>query len=319
MKTTASMRRAMPAASALAFAISFFSGPAQAETDAVSLTRPDGSRIDWSIDLPETGETHGIIVLAQGSGCEPVVQSANIRLARAAFPDFAALTVEKYGIAPDAEIADPFGSCPAAYHAHNTASQRTADYLQVLQALKSAPWWNGELVLFGGSMGGSVMARLAPEVHPDAAILLSTGGGTTFGDMVLETIPEEAHPQVERQFDDIRRHPDSTELWAGSSYRFWADSLDRREVDDMLKTSASLLLIQGGNDTSSPVGVARAAADLFAERGRCNLTYWELPGLDHAMTDANGQSHLNGILDRAAGWLAMTLDEVQVAPCALPE
>ena len=214
----------------------FHIGPAEAQTDWRQSLRPDGSSIDWAIDIPATGDTYGIAVLAQGSGCLPVAKSDNIALAKKAFSGFATVIVEKYGIVPDTETDDPFRDCPSAYHAHNTASQRVADYAQIIAELEEQPWWNGQLVLFGGSMGGTVMAQLAPLVTPDAAIFLSTGGGMTFGEMILRTIPEEAHSQIESQYDKIRKHPDSTELWAGYSYRFWADSLDHREVDDMLKT-----------------------------------------------------------------------------------
>jgi alpha-beta hydrolase superfamily lysophospholipase len=271
--------------------------------------RPDGSNIDWHLDLPDADGRHGLVVIAQGSGCQPVEQNHNIVSVRQAFAGFAALTVEKYGIAPDAKIEDSFQTCPDGYHAHNTASQRVADYAQIVGELKNAPWWDGRLVLFGGSMGGSVMARLAPLVDADAAILLSTGGGTSFGEMVLQTVPEEARPMIEQQFDEIRKQPESTEVWSGYSFRFWADALDRREIDEMLKTDAALLLIQGGRDTSSPVGVARAAVDRFIEAERNNLTYWEYSGYDHGMVDTEGLSHMHEVLDLAANWLAQVLSQ----------
>ena len=274
--------------------------------------------IDWSLDLSSADGPQGLIVLAQGSGCQPVGQSENIAATRQAFPEFAALTVEKYGIEPDAEIDDPFGNCPSSYHEHNTATQRTKDYARIIEELRSAPWWNGTLVLFGGSMGGSVMAGLAPQVDPDAAVLLSTGGGVTFGDMVLQTVPEEAHPQLEEQYAQIRAHPESIEVWAGYSFRFWADALDRREVDEMLKTDAPLLLIQGARDTSSPVGIARATSDIFNENGRCNLTYWEYSGLDHGMVDAGGTSHMDSVLAEVAAWVKKVIAQPQTPSCADP-
>ena len=294
----------------------FFANPAQAGMEHTP--RPDGSSILWSVDLPETGKPRGLLVVAQGSGCLSIAKSHNLETVKKSFADFAALTVEKYGIDPNQEIADPFEDCPTAYHEYNTVSQRVADYAQIIDVLKDRPWWNGTLVLFGGSMGGTVMARLATRVEADAVILLSTGGGITFGDMIIRTIPEEAHPQIEQKYDEIRQNPDSTELWAGYSYRFWADSLDRREVDDMLETAAPILLINGGRDSSSPVGTARAAVDLFGQKGRCNLTYWELPGLDHGMADASDVSHLTDVLDQAAAWLDLTLSQPSGLDCAQP-
>jgi dienelactone hydrolase len=294
---------ALSLAALILVAILISASPAPAAPVWYQSSRPDGSRIDWALDLPADTNRHGLIVIAQGSGCLPVAQSENIALVRQVFAGFAALTVEKYGIEIDAEIADPFAACPAPYHAHNTATQRVADYRQIVEELADAPWWDGKLVLFGGSMGGSVMADLAPQVDPDAAIYLSTGGGVTFGEMVLLTVPEEARPVLEAQFVEMRAHPDSTQLWAGYSYRFWVDALDRREVDDMLKTNAPLLLIQGTRDTSSPVSIARIVADRFAEAGRTNLTYWEYPGYDHTMEDSQERSHMRQVLEDAARWL----------------
>ena len=281
--------------------------PGQAQTAWHQSARPDGSMIDWALDLPTDSGPHGLIVLAQGSGCQPVAQNHNISAVRHAFAGYAALTIEKYGVPIDAEIDDPYGNCPASFHAHNTASQRLADYTQIIAELETAPWWDGTLVLFGGSMGGSVMARLAPSVDADAAILLSTGGGMTFGEMVAASVPEEVRPQLELQFAEIRKHPDSTEVWSGSSFRFWADALDRGEVDDMLQTEGALLLIQGGRDTSSPVANARIAADRIAMAERTNLTYWEYPGYDHGMADADGISHMDDVIAEAADWLQRVL------------
>ncbi len=291
----------------------------QAQADLHHSLRPDGSVIDWFLNIPRSDEPQGLILLAQGSGCLPVAQNDNIEDARQIFSHFASLTVEKYGIEPDSHIEDPFGNCPTAYHAHNTLSQRVADYAQVVHELAGQPWWNSKLVLFGGSMGGSAMAQLAAQVDADAVILLSTGGGVSFGEMVLQTVPEDAWPQLKQQFDDIRQHPDSTEFWAGYSYRYWADTLDYREVDDMLKSSAPILLIQGGRDSSTPVGVARATADLFEQAHRCNLTYWELPSLDHGMVDVNEQSHMASVLELAAGWLDQTLLKSDHPACAQPD
>src|SRR5690606_15129154 len=105
-------------------------------------------------------------------------------------------------------------------------------------------WWNGKLVLAGGSEGGDVIARLSAPAEADATILISTGGGKTFGEMVRQSIldemerhkvPEESWPPVDRVFEQARANPMSTEIWAGSSFRFWADAIDHRIVDSVLQ------------------------------------------------------------------------------------
>lgn len=265
--------------------------------------RADGSVIHWTLDVPDSEGPSGLVVIAQGSGCAAAMQSPNLGLARSIFGNLTALSVEKYGVEPGDNPRDDHRDCSQVFREHHTISQRVADYRQIIDDLREAAWWNGELVLFGGSEGGIVMAMLAPEVRADAAILISTGGGVPFGQMVRQSIPEEGWPMVDATFERAREHPDSTDLWAGQSLRFWADAIDRRAADDMLRADTDFLLIQGGRDGAGPANVARAVGDLFAAAGRCNLTYWEFPALDHGLIDANGNAHLTEVLSQASLWL----------------
>lgn len=294
-------------------ALAFQAGPAAAAPEAFESVRPDGSTIYWWVDRLSKGQRSGLILLAQGSGCQSVRANANVALARSLFPGYAALTVEKYGVVPGDDPKEPFdANCPAAFHAHHTVSQRVADARQVIDQLRGQPWWNGQLVLFGGSEGGDVAALLAGPTRADAAILLSTGAGITFGEMVRQSlmdemtrnhVPKTEWPDIDAAFTQARQSPDSTTLWGGSSLRFWADAIDRRVVDEMLRSDTAFLLIQGGRDASAPVGAARKAAELFAAAGRCSLTYWEFPAYGHGMASSDGASHMADVLAQSAAWL----------------
>jgi pimeloyl-ACP methyl ester carboxylesterase len=132
--------------------------PALARTEHHQLPRPDGSTIAYSVDTPP-GPIDGVLVLAQGSGCQPTAGNTNLKTVRQAFPHHLAVMVEKYGIASDAAIADGFTDCPPAFHAGHTVQQRVADYVAVLAGLRSAA--DIPLVLFGGSEGGLAVAMLA--------------------------------------------------------------------------------------------------------------------------------------------------------------
>lgn len=101
--------------------------------------------------------------------------------------------------------------------------------------------------------------------------------------MVRQSIPEEGWPTVDATFEKARRNPDSTELWAGQSLRYWADAIDRCAADYVLRANTGFHLIQGGRDVSGAANVARGASDLLAKSGRCNLTYWEFRAFDHGM------------------------------------
>jgi hypothetical protein len=68
-------------------------------------------------------------------------------------------------------------------------------------------------------------------------------------------------------------------------------------------------------DRSAPIDAARAASDLFAAAGRCNLTYWEFPGYDHAMMDVNGQSRIGQVLKQTSQWLSEQYRQPDSAKC----
>lgn len=277
--------------------------PAQAAQAHLELPRADGTSIHYSLDVPATATPAGMVVLLSGSGCLPGAVNHNIALARAAFPHHTALIVEKAGVTPDAPVSDGSTDCPAPFHAGHTVSQRVDDIVAVLDHLRgSTP--AAPLVLFGGSEGGLAVAVLTTRVPADAAILLSTGTGISFEDLVLSTVPPEGQAQVSAGFAAARADPEGLDLLAGFSHRFWADILQHGALDAMLATDTPFLLIQGGLDTASPLAAARLTADRFAAEGRCNLTYWELPALDHGMRDPAGMAHMADILAMAAHWTA---------------
>lgn len=150
------------------FTVTLFVLPAAAAKQNV-VHRPDGSIINWYLSHPVNTNKSGIVVLAQGSGCQSVATSQNIKLARSVFSEFTVLTVDKYGVAsgdnpPDSSVTN----CSKTFYAHNTMTQRVDDYLQILEVLRKLPWWNGKLALFGGSEGGDVVARLAAATKTDA-------------------------------------------------------------------------------------------------------------------------------------------------------
>jgi hypothetical protein len=313
----------------LSTALSMFglSANAVAEPYSFQTPRPDGSLIHWSLDRPAGAQQVGVIVLAQGSGCLSVDHNDNLKLARSAFADLAVVTVEKYGVEPGDDPQDDHEAYSQAFRAHHTMSQRVADYRQVIDLIRREPWWNGRLDLFEGSEGGDVVAQLSASTAADAVILISTGGGDTFGELVKASIlaemtrnavPKPQWPDVETAFETARRNPESPQVWAESSYRFWADAIDKRVVDSMLVSPSAFLLIQGGEDVSVSVASARQVADRFAAAKRCNLTYWEFPSYDHGMIDADGNQRLGDVLMAAATWLNGRRADDRTRQCAQP-
>ncbi len=271
-----------------------------------TLQRPDGSTIDWYLDRQAPSARQGILVLAQGSGCGSVAGNRNIEAARSLRPGFTVLTVEKYGVAPGAVQKDP-DDCSPAFWANHTVSQRVKDYRAVIDAVKAEPWWNGQLVLFGGSEGGAVVQILAAEADANAAVIFSSATGIPFRDAFVQVLPPPVAAEARAQLDAARRNPLGAERWGGNSYRWWADIADRPLWEDALKAHGGLLVVQGARDRSNPVSSARAFRDAFEARKRANLTYWEYADYDHAMVDGAGTSHLPEVLARISRWLDQKL------------
>jgi pimeloyl-ACP methyl ester carboxylesterase len=291
----------------LALVIAAVATCADAGPEHRNLGRPSGPDIDWYLDRQTpSGPRQGLLVIAQGSGCSSVANNPNVRSAKSLRPDFAVVTVEKYGVAPG-EVQNGPEACSPMFWAHHTVSQRVEDYRAVIEKLKSEPWWNGQLVLFGGSEGGAVVQILAAQVDADAAVIFSSATGVPFRDAFVQVIPPEMAAEAPVQLDKARRNPLSAEIWGGNSYRWWADIADRPLWEEALKAKGALLVVQGVRDRSNPVASARAFRDAFAARQRRNLTYWEYQDYDHAMVDRTGASHLPEVLARISDWLQTTL------------
>lgn len=265
-------------------------------------TRPDGSTIFWSLDGQRDVPKQGILLVAQGSGCLSTSENPNLARARSLLPDFAFLTVEKYGVHPHDAPKDWMGGCRAEFYAHHTVSQRAADYQRVLGELASAPWWDGRLVLFGGSEGGAAVVELAPRVKPNAVVIFSNSLGRFRQDFKL-VVPPDVAAMADAEFAKIAADPLSPKLWGGNSYRWYADIMDHDLTTDALAVHAPILLVLGERDLSGVAVNARNIPADFQRAGHCNLTYWEFPGYDHEMRDAAGVSHLDEVLRGISGWL----------------
>lgn len=280
-----------------------------ASTEAHQSQRPDGSVIHWRLVHPEGNAPRGLLVVAQGSGCLPVANNPMLREAMHIAPSFTALMIDKYGVTPEHRTSDPIGDCPPAYWAGHTVSQRVADHQQVLRELAGASWWNGQLVLFGGSEGGAMVARLAPRVAADAAVIYSTGLGEPLAETIRRVIPPFAAAEANAHLAAARASPNSTQLWGGNSYRWWADIADSVLVQELLRSTTPVLLIQGGRDRFAPPSSALAARRAYEAAGRSELVLWEYPDYDHFMVDAQGRSHREEVFARARSWIRDRLQD----------
>jgi len=253
----------------------------------------------------DTRRANKILLIAQGSGCAPAHTSANIRMLSDAAEGFAILTIEKYGVEQADAPENPVESCSEAYFANHTVSQRVANARTVLAELGTRGLWDGTLVLFGGSEGGAVVSILShEEPETDAVVVFSTGTGLTMAEFFPMVVPPPVAAQMNAVFEQARSNPEAREVVGGNSFKWWADILDRRLSNDLLKSSVPVLLVQGETDRSAPVEAARATWAAFAEANEdARLTYWELSDRDHQMRAQDGQSYMQEVLNRVAVWI----------------
>lgn len=283
-------------------------GSAAAEPIAQASIRSDGTTITWYLDRQVGARQQPILIIGQGSGCDSVKSSANVKAAKNILPTAAVVTVEKYGVLEDDAAKEFPEDCRPEFSAHHTISQWVADYRQVIAGLRNMPWWNGQLVLFGGSEGGAAMQILAAQVHPNAAVIFSSATGMPFREAFVRVLPPAEAAAVPAHIAEIRKEPTSTKTWLQNTYLWWSDIMDRRLSDDAIRaTTTQFLVVQGRWDQSNPVISARRFAANFRTAGKTNITYFEYPDYDHSMNDRMGQPHLSEVLDSISKWLSRTL------------
>jgi pimeloyl-ACP methyl ester carboxylesterase len=269
-----------------------------------SVVRTDGSRLVYHVDRPQRAARAGAILVLQGSGCDPVGSDARvIGYGRSLAPERMLVTIEKYGVGSSAS-GETVEGCSADYWRGNTLTRRVLDALAVIAALRQEPWWNGDVVLFGGSEGGAVAAMLAPFVPETRAVIVySSGIGVPVGELVRRAVPPPVREQADAVFAEARRSPDSTRRWGGASYAWWADAVDQVPARSLLQTRSPILLIHGSRDQFADVATARASRDLLSSKAGGRFTYREYAGYDHFMTDAAGVDHRPEVFAAARDWL----------------
>lgn len=265
--------------------------------------RPDGSAVTYWLE-DTSGRSSEIVLVMQGTGCEAVLSKPNLRVvAETLRPNARILLIDKIGSGTDDGMPLVDG-CSQRYWNQYTLSQRVQDCLRVIADLRRQTWWNGGIVIFGGSEGGAVAALLAPLVpETKAIIVLSSGTGIPIGDLIRTALPQQMSAEASVAFAGAHEQPTGQKRWAGLSYRWWDDAVDIVPARSLAQSPAPVLLIHGAHDKSSPVFSARAGRDLLQGAGKTNVTYREFAGLDHSMRDANGTDHMNKVLRGAREWI----------------
>lgn len=292
--------------------IALFASTMTAPVLAASLPRADGSSITYQLDNSGGGAPRALLLMLQGSGCEPVADRPWLKTEPPIVaPGSAVLSIEKYGVLSKQPAAGTVDGCSPDFWRRDTLQQRVADAVQVIASLRGSSWWNGRLIVMGGSEGGAVAAMLAPLVPETRAVIVTSSGiGVPVADLIRSAVPPLVVAQLDAVLTEARANPTGDKRFAGASYRWWADAADVTPAAMLLQTNVPVLLIHGERDQFAPVATARATRDLVGAAGRRNLTYWEYAGYDHFMKDAAGVDHRLEVLKRVRAWIG----EAKLAP-----
>lgn len=289
----------------------------QAQTfSELKAQRLDGSSIQFYLTRPSTGLPVPLLLILQGSSCSSIYKSA---LGAGRFVEqnkIARLDIEKFDLNKDAT------SCPLGYLNNNTIDQRIADSLRVMQVLRdtSSSWWNGKLMIVGGSEGGTIAPILASYIPETTKLVVMAGGtGWTMRESMPFLLEKELRSKgadeqtidselknMETIFDDVIKNPTSTKVYNGNTntYKWWNSILNLRPRNFMIDLKIPILMVHGDVDSACPVESARATADAFKTSAKTNFKYIEYPGLDHHWNDSAGQSHANQIFTDVFTWVS---------------
>lgn len=270
--------------------------------------------ITFHLERLDQNQLMPILLVIDGSGCRGALRKGFASLFRPT-PDlpmrYAKLTLTKPGIDPTSE---ELTGCSEEYRERYSIDRGVLDHLRVLQHLRSASWWNGELYVWGWSDGGDIGARLI-SYYPNVerAALGAQGGGYTMAQHMEDfwTCAADRQPPDRREaclksvrewFAEVRERPLGS-LGDGESNKLWRSRLFVDLVPLLADDSTPLLVIHGAKDRdSTPVESARLLVARLRERERQNLRYCEVPDMAHGYT--NDQATRRDQLERATlHWL----------------
>jgi pimeloyl-ACP methyl ester carboxylesterase len=306
----------------------FSIGSAQAavvESISLSIPRIDGSTLAVAVTRPSVATTMPIVLAIGGSLCIPTHASDQIeRLSPTSSGPvpYALVIVEtpeptipprsedgSINIGPDFRCSDDFKS-------RYSIDERVLDHLRAIQYLRRrAPWWNGQLLIWGFSDGGRIGARVAAFSPETTRVVLGGFGGGVpmareFEDFHMcnpvDTVDRaECLGKVRAQFDEMRANPTSAKTWNGDSntYKAWASRIDSVEANILRDLSAPLLLVHGTEDHSVPVSSARALAELLSTADGPRFQYVEVPGMSHGLGAGLPQAQSNDLQAKVLQWL----------------
>lgn len=183
---------------------------------------------------------------------------------------------------------------------------------------KELPIKDREVIAFGYSQGGQVVAKLALENDKITKVVNVFGGGLNhFYDLILEErikvrlgeiTSEKAQKNIDSlyiEFEKIYKDPKAIdkEFW-GHSYLIWSSFTKNLPVEDMTQLNIPILMITAGMDENAQILGLDYVKLEFLRLGKDNLTYKVFQNCDHYFYDViNKEYKLAEMEDFIIDWI----------------
>lgn len=285
--------------------------------EAYSISRNDGTTIQYYLQKPHLPASRILLIVLQGSDCNSVTHDKFIYdVLRNAWPAADLLVVEKYGITADltksasAERPD----CPDLYIEKDSPTQRLDDLKRVTRkVLENADYQS--VIVLGGSEGATIAAMFAAKTHLPDAVVLINGGGRWFLDDVLHSIGKQSPGETLQQdldgFKGFAAHVTSSERFdlqvSNHGYSWWREMLTIDQQELLQKITTPVLVVQSGKDESVLPAAVSTLQEQLRKSGKNNIDWVVYPDLDHGLSDSKGNSEAAQVVAGIHRWLQTQL------------
>lgn len=293
---------------------------------AHTVARPDGTNIVYYLDrLKDANTPRPLLLILQGSDCNSVANLKTIREYAEVAPDSPVLYIEKYSITRELPHQNDENrtDCPSGYLKYNSIDQRTLDALQVLSELRrNAGWWNGELVIVGGSAGAIVGERLAPLARETRALIIFGFGARRMEDELItliknslsqsdmDAVAQQAElSKIIKMIRAMKERPTLVDYSSGHSSVYWESLFRFDQLFALSNISVPILAVQGANDSNASTVPAKQLIDALKDQGKKNIAYREYEDLDHSFSDSHGVSRRDMVISEMRKWLSQAMGD----------
>lgn len=282
---------------------------------SIEVPRPDGSFIFGYFSEPGT-KNYPIALIMQGSGKDSVQNTYKKFSNRFLELGIASISIEKRGIQPG----KPFNE--KEYHLHNYLDSRVSDYRTLVHFLhKKYSDWNDELIVIGGSSGGDTAIKFSTQMQEvKLLVLISAGGGDSNRNAMIDSFrlilekqgvsksnTEEYMEFLDKKFTEMMSNPTTHKIFDGYTYRWWAETLNYRPVNDLIHFNNPVFMYHGTSDIYCPVKYADLVNDAFNQKGKENLHYRRIGDCGHNAWDCDNIK----ILEEITHWIKANLEYIK--------